>query len=96
MSNTKTVFQYDAAGFYVGETIADESPREPGVWHLPARTTEAPPPQIPRNMIPRWDGARWQLVATRRQAEATAQAAAQKLADFLASNPDVAGLVGVK
>ncbi len=46
MSDTsKTVFQFDIAGLYQGMTQADESPLEPGVFHLPGRTTETPPPE---------------------------------------------------
>lgn len=44
MASTKIVFQLDAAGAYVGEADAFESPLEPGVFHLPAGCVEDPPP----------------------------------------------------
>lgn len=40
----KTVYQTDSTGLYVGETEADESPLEPGVFHIPAGCTETAPP----------------------------------------------------
>ena len=43
--NTKTVYQYDLAGMYVGQTDADESPLEPGVFLIPARCAEVSPPE---------------------------------------------------
>ncbi len=45
---TKTVYQYDLAGLYQNPTQADESPLEPGVYHIPARCTEIPPRMISR------------------------------------------------
>ena len=60
------VYQYSPAGLYQGETVADESPLEPGVWLMPARTTRvAPPSEYPEERWPRWNGgppgpgARW-------------------------------------
>ena len=55
----KTVYQFDLAGLYIGDTIADESPLEPGVFHLPARTTEIAPPAIFDGFWPRWNGSGW-------------------------------------
>lgn len=42
--NTKTVSQLDAAGYFVGATIADESPLEPGVWLIPGGAIDQEPP----------------------------------------------------
>jgi hypothetical protein len=42
--NTKRVHQLDDEGFYVGSTEADESPREPGVFLIPAGCVEPEPP----------------------------------------------------
>jgi len=50
---TKTVYQ-TANGVYVGETIAHESPLEPGVFHIPAGCIENPPPAIPEGKIAVW------------------------------------------
>lgn len=85
------VYQYDIAGLYQGQTQADESPLEPGVWLMPARTTATPPPaEIPEGQRARWNGVRWELVAatTPRQDDPVA-----KLAAFLDANPDVAALL---
>jgi hypothetical protein len=60
---TKTVFQLDRAGMLLGETEADESPLEPGVWLIPAGCVEtAPPAEWPADKWPRWVGRKWELV----------------------------------
>lgn len=85
-------YQYDLAGLYQGETHADESPLEPGVFLLPARCTfTAPPAEIPEGRWPRFNGARWDLV-NRPQPQAAPDPVA-KLQQFLAENPDVAALL---
>jgi hypothetical protein len=33
--NTRTVYQLDEEGYLVGQTIAFESPLEPGIFHIP-------------------------------------------------------------
>jgi len=53
----KQVIQLDAAGYFVGATIADESPLEPGVFLLPAGTVDADAPVIPEGKKAKWDGA---------------------------------------
>lgn len=84
-------YQYDRAGLYQGETEADESPLEPGVYLLPARCTfVAPPAEVPEGRWPRFNGHAWEL-ANRPQPAATGALA--KVADFLAQNPDVAALL---
>ncbi|SDS49245.1 hypothetical protein SAMN05216198_2073 [Halopseudomonas litoralis] len=85
------VYQYDAAGIYQGQTEADESPLEPGVWLMPARTTAvAPPDDVPEGHRPRWNGVRWDLINQPRPKGGDPVA---KLAAFLADNPDVAALL---
>ena len=37
------IYNYDENGFYVGESIADESPLEPGVFLIPAGSTTVEP-----------------------------------------------------
>ena len=44
--NTKTVYQTNEDGYYVGETVAFESPLEPGIFHIPRGCTETKPPLI--------------------------------------------------
>lgn len=86
------VYQYNASGLYQGETVADESPLEPGVWLMPARTTTvAPPTEIPDGRWPRWNGLDWEL-ATKPMAPASPDPVA-KLQAFLNENPDVAALL---
>ncbi|MEH6564573.1 MAG: phage tail protein [Halopseudomonas sp.] len=86
------IYNYDHAGLLTGSALADESPLEPGVYLLPARcTTEPPPTGWPEDKWPRWNGAAWSLANKPEQsAEPTA---VEKLAAFLAANPDVAELV---
>src|SRR5205085_1591947 len=63
MNVTKPAYQLDAAGLFVCTTEADESPLEPGVWHMPAGTIDTPPPdEWPSDKWPRWNGHAWQLV----------------------------------
>lgn len=51
---------HPSTGFYVGTTIADESPLEPGVWLMPAHTTETRPPAFDVQMErARWTGEAW-------------------------------------
>jgi hypothetical protein len=97
MNATKTVYQYDLAGRYLGETLADESPLEPGVFHLPARTTElAPPPREswPENTWPRWNGVAWAMNgSTNPLLQAPQPDPMEKLAQFLQANPDVLAMM---
>lgn len=58
----KIVYQTDHLGIYVGETVADASPLEPGVWLIPARCVEVKPPVIPERKAALWDGESWQLI----------------------------------
>jgi len=59
----KTVIQLDADGFFAGFTTADESPLEPGVFHLPAGSVDAGnPPELTGKERAQWDGKRWAIV----------------------------------
>ncbi len=53
---TKTVVQLDKDGFYVGTTIADESPLEPGVYLLPRDTIDEPIPEPMPGKRAKWVG----------------------------------------
>ena len=89
---TKTVYQIDTSGLFIGQTVADESPLEPGVWLMPGGTVETPPPvDYPEGQWPRWNGRRWVLANNVKAADESA--ALGKLQAFLAANPDVAKLV---
>ena len=89
---SKTVYQYDVAGRYLGETQADESPLEAGVYHLPARTTEQAPPARdtwPEGKWPRWNGISWAMTGAGSPPETPAADPLDKLARFLLANPDM-------
>ncbi|MHB0819840.1 phage tail protein [Stutzerimonas stutzeri] len=90
--STIPAYQFDAAGIFRGETTADESPLEPGVYLLPAGCTRVPPPaEVPEGRWPRWNGVAWELV-NKPQAPAAPDPLA-KLTAFLNENPDVAALI---
>lgn len=84
------VYQYSHEGFYEGEEQADTSPLEPGVFLIPARCTDIPPPLIPLEDYQRfwWDGDCWQVVEIDTDAMVIA-----KLRNFLSANPDVMALI---
>lgn len=93
--NQKTVYQTNYSGLFVGETIADESPLEPGVYPLPAGCVElAPPESWPEDKWPRWNGINWDLIQKPQVPQiATPE---EKLAEFLSQNPDVLSLINAK
>lgn len=91
--STKTVYQCDHAGMYVGPTESDESPLEPGVWLIPARCVQIEPPAAPDGKWPRWNGAAWQIVTLHNQPAVEVSDPVAKLRDFLTANPDVAALL---
>ena len=43
--NQITVYQTNYSGLFVGESLADESPLEPGVFAIPAGCVETAPPE---------------------------------------------------
>lgn len=53
----KQVVQLDAAGYFVGVTVADESPLEPGVFILPGGAVDAEVPNVPQGKRAKWEGA---------------------------------------
>lgn len=55
---TKTVIQLDHNGYFIGTTIADESPLEPGVFLLPGNCVDAEFPEVIEGFLARYvDGA---------------------------------------
>lgn len=57
---TKQVSQLDTNGYFLGVTIADESPLEEGVFLIPAGAVDSLPPLIPEGKLARWNG-EWTL-----------------------------------
>lgn len=90
---TKIVYQYDIAGMFTGETEADESPLEPGVFLIPARCVEVEPPAYSGDQWPRWNGAKWELISVSPANDNQPASPVDKLRDFLMANPDVAELI---
>ena len=90
---TKIVYQYDIAGMFTGETEADESPLEPGVFLIPARCVEVAPPAYTGDQWPRWNGAQWELITVSPAKDNQQTSPVDKLRDFLMANPDVAELI---
>jgi hypothetical protein len=58
----KTVYQYDANGWYVGETLADADPVVIGSWLIPAGCVDVKPPLFTAGKIPKWVGYKWKLI----------------------------------
>lgn len=57
----KTVYQCDSHGRYLGPTVADESPLEPGVYLIPAGCVELAPPECDPGFIAVWKDAAWNI-----------------------------------
>lgn len=53
------VIQLDEKGYFVGTTVAEESPLEPGVYLMPANTVDADVPSIPDGSVAKWSGSGW-------------------------------------
>ncbi len=51
----KTVYQLDEKGFYLGETNAQESPLEPGVFLMPGGCVDKAPPKCKKGLIPKYN-----------------------------------------
>lgn len=52
----KQVVQLNEDGYVIGLAIADESPLEPGVYHIPRNCIDAELPNIPNNKNAKWTG----------------------------------------
>jgi hypothetical protein len=59
--NSRIVYQTTADGIYVGETFADESPLEPGVFLIPGLCVEEKPPAISSGEVAIWTGNSWEV-----------------------------------
>lgn len=57
---TKQVWQTDSDGYLIGQSMADESPLEPGVYLIPAGGVEGDPPgACAKGKVWRWAGGAW-------------------------------------
>lgn len=59
---SKTVYQTNSLGLYIGTATAEESPLEPGVFLIPGGCVDVAPPEAPDGKIQQWDGKRWHLL----------------------------------
>jgi len=76
----KTVIQLDADGFFEGLTTADESPLEPGVYHLPAGAVDVSvPPELTGKERAQWDGKRWAIVQPKPEPEPEPELTAEEV-----------------
>jgi len=61
------IFNYDSEyNTYTGASYADESPLEPGVYHIPAYATDVEPPECQENQIQIFDGEKWNIIEDNR------------------------------
>lgn len=58
---TKLVCQLDSEGYFVGLETAYESPRQPGVFLIPAGCVDTTPPVIPDGKIARRVNGQWEF-----------------------------------
>jgi len=65
MDNIKYAYQLDHDGYYIGLSVRQPSPAEPGVWLMPAHSVVVTPPQIPEGHWAKFDHATqtWSLEA---------------------------------
>lgn len=59
--NYHSIYQH-----FTGESPADESPLEPGVWLIPAYATNIKPPKCEKNQIQVFNGNSWQIIEDQR------------------------------
>ena len=56
------IYNYDQNGFFIGESIADESPLEPGVFLIPAMATTISPPENMDDFLLKFNNSTWGYV----------------------------------
>lgn len=61
MPKTIPVYSYHPDSLeYLGDTVADESPLEAGVFHIPAHATKVAPPAAIEGKSRHFNGSRWE------------------------------------
>lgn len=64
------VYHYDPVTMiFCGESEADESPLEPGVFLIPAHATDQAPPSPSENEVVVWGASGWELVTVQENTE---------------------------
>ncbi len=58
---SRTCYLFDKDGYFFESYEAQESPREPGVFLTPKRSTDQKPPTTPDGKRARWDGQEWSV-----------------------------------
>lgn len=74
------IYNYDKNGIYTGESVADESPLEAGIYLIPANATTIKPPTTADNEVAVFDGQLWtkqEVVLNEPSAEELAQRQAE-------------------
>lgn len=61
MNPSITVYEYDKSGLYTGETTAEPSPREEGVWLIPANAPRLEPPVTSEHECAVFRNGRWSV-----------------------------------
>ena len=75
------IYNYDLQGKYTGESVADESPLEKGVYLIPAEATTIKPPTYADNEVAVFNGEVWNIEAVVSN-EPTAEEIAQRDAEI--------------
>lgn len=88
------VFHIDSStGEFVGQSVADESPLEPGVYLIPAHATEiAPPISVPAGSVAVFSGTSWSVVEDHRGEKYWLIDGTEIVMDVLGPLPDGASL----
>ena len=71
MMDTKTVYQYDKNGIYIGEFTLDDTDKSPisRRWQIPAYMTEIVPPQEKEGFNRTWNGDAWEYMEIPKEPE---------------------------
>lgn len=81
-------------GYFTNESVADESPLEPGVFLLPAHSTTVEPPATEENQVACFDGNSWSLVGVITP-EPSTEPSEEELAERAAAKAAVLAQLGI-